>query len=74
MFIFRNKLIDYYYTQNLVRSTFTLNNASKRYKSLKSYGVINYVLSIPMYNSNFDNTASCLTLDNLPGFYQDINS
>lgn len=74
VFIFRNKLIDYYYTQNLVKATFTLNNASKRYRSLKSYGSINFILSIPMYNSNFDNTAVCLTLANLPGFYQDINN
>lgn len=73
-YIFKNKILNYYYTQKLVMSNFAISKASERYRSLQSTGMINFTLFIPIYDKNFDKNAPCLNLDKLPEFYQSVDS
>lgn len=70
---FRNKTLDYYYSQPLILYDFTIKRGSENYVSLKSTGKvrINFI-ALPVHDKNYDATQPCLELDQLPEFYQSV--
>ena len=66
---FRNKVINYYYKQQLIKSSFSVKKVSDKYLDLDSTAVIKMTLFLPLHNKNYDADRPCIELKDLPLWY-----